>query len=196
MLPENEPPCEYDQLEKFFLFCLIWSLGGCLVQEDRDKFSEFLRNLSGLMLPATSLYDNFFNIENLSYLKWEEKVTAYEPPANKKFASIMVPTVDTVRYSWLLSQIMNLKKPAMFCGDSGAAKTVTVQSCFKDLDATKYMILNINFSSRTTSMDFQKIIEENIDKRTFKTYGPKSSGKKMVIFIDDLNMPKIDTYGT
>lgn len=40
------------------------------------------------------------------------------------------------------------------------------------------------------------IIEENIDKRTFKTYGPKASGKKMVVFIDDLNMPKIDVYGT
>jgi dynein heavy chain len=45
-------------------------------------------------------------------------------------------------------------------------------------------------------MDFQKIIEENIDKRTFKQYGPKSAGKKMVVYIDDMNMPKIDTYGT
>jgi len=58
------------------------------------------------------------------------------------------------------------------------------------------MNLNINFSSRTSSMDFQNIIEENIDKRTFKQYGPKVAGKKLIIFIDDMNMPKIDTYGT
>lgn len=45
-------------------------------------------------------------------------------------------------------------------------------------------------------MDFQQIIEENIDKRTFKHYGPKAIGKRLVIFIDDLNMPKVDTYGT
>jgi len=45
-------------------------------------------------------------------------------------------------------------------------------------------------------MDFQNIIEENIDKRTFKNYGPKTTGKKMIVFIDDMNMPKIDTYGT
>ena len=45
-------------------------------------------------------------------------------------------------------------------------------------------------------MDFQNIIEENIDKRTFKQYGPKVAGKKLIIFIDDMNMPKIDTYGT
>ena len=40
------------------------------------------------------------------------------------------------------------------------------------------------------------MMEENIDKKTFKQYGPKSAGKKMVVFIDDLNMPTIDTYGT
>lgn len=37
---------------------------------------------------------------------------------------------------------------------------------------------------------------ENIDKKTFKQYGPKAAGKKMIVFIDDLNMPKIDVYGT
>jgi hypothetical protein len=40
------------------------------------------------------------------------------------------------------------------------------------------------------------LIEENIDKRSLKSYGPKSTGKKMILFIDDLNMPNIDKYGT
>jgi dynein heavy chain len=92
--------------------------------------------------------------------------------------------------------MINKKIPVMFCGESGTAKTVTVNSCFRNLDSEKYMFLNINFSSRTSSLDFQNIIEENIDKRTFKNYGPKASGKKMIVFIDDMNMPKIDTYGT
>jgi dynein heavy chain len=77
------------------------------------------------------LYDTFFNIENLTFMRWEEKVPAYEAPHDKKFSSILVPTVDTVRYAWLLNQVMALKKPALFCGDSGTAKTVTVQSCFR-----------------------------------------------------------------
>ena len=45
-------------------------------------------------------------------------------------------------------------------------------------------------------MDFQKNFEENIDKRSFKQYGPKAAGKQLILFIDDLNMPKIDKYGT
>ena len=40
------------------------------------------------------------------------------------------------------------------------------------------------------------IIEENIEKKNITNYGPKMAGKKMVMFIDDLNMPTIDRYGT
>lgn len=91
---------------------------------------------------------------------------------------------------------MKLKKPCMFCGDSGTAKTVTVYSQFKSMPMDQFLVLTINFSSRTTSADFQKNFEENIDKRTFKQYGPKAAGKQLILFIDDLNMPKIDKYGT
>ena len=86
----------------------------------------------------------------------------------------------------------------MFCGFSGAAKTVTVQAAFDNMASMSdsYNFLKINFSSRTTSADFQKNIEENIDKKSLKSYGPKAVGKKMIMFIDDLNMPTIDKYGT
>lgn len=83
----------------------------------------------------------------------------------------------------------------MFIGDSGTAKTVTIFSHFKSLPVEKYVVLNINFSSRTTSKDCQKTIEENIEKRSFKQYGP-TGGRTLVVFVDDLNMPRIDKYGT
>ena len=65
----------------------------------------------------------------------------------------------------------------MFCGDSGSAKTVTVQSAFASLDQDRFSFLNINFSSQTSSSDFQSIIEENIEKKTIKNYGPRTVGK-------------------
>ncbi len=101
--PDQNPPQEVDQLERLFIFCLIWSLGGSLVSEDRDKFSEFVRSSSGLILPSSSLFDNYFDIETMGYILWERKVEPYEAPSNKKFSAILVPTVDTKRYSWLLN---------------------------------------------------------------------------------------------
>ncbi len=57
------------------------------------------------------------------------------------------------------------------------------------------MVLNINFSSRTTSLDVQRNLEANIEKRTKDTYGPPP-GKRLIIFVDDMNMPQLDEYDT
>jgi dynein heavy chain len=101
-----------------------------------------------------NLYDNFFDIKTLNLDNWEKKVPQYEAPVDRKFSSILVPTVDTTRYSWLLNHLLLKKRPVMFCGDSGTAKTVTVFSAFRQLDTDRYIFLNVNFSSRTTSKNF------------------------------------------
>lgn len=86
--------------------------------------------------------------------------------------------------------------PVIFVGESGTAKSVIISNYLGSLKSDDYMKLNINFSSRTTSRDLQANIEDNIDKRSGRIFGPKILGKQMIIFIDDLHMPKVDTYGT
>jgi dynein heavy chain len=44
-------------------------------------------------------------------------------------------------------------------------------------------------------LDVQRTIEAAVEKRTKNIYGPPV-GKKLIAFIDDLNMPKVDEYGT
>lgn len=65
----------------------------------------------------------------------------------------------------------------------------------KQLPAERNLLLNINFSSRTSSFNVQRNLEANIEKRTKDTYGP-TGGKRLLVFIDDLNMPSKDIYGT
>lgn len=40
-------------------------------------------------------------------------------------------------------------------------------------------------------MDVQRTLESAVEKRTKEIYGPPV-GKKLVIFIDDLNMPQVN----
>lgn len=54
------------------------------------------------------------------------------------------------------------------------------------------LLLNMNFSSRTTSLDVQRNLEANVEKRTKDTYGPPP-GKRLIIFVDDMNMPQVKT---
>ena len=52
------------------------------------------------------------------------------------------------------------------------------------------LLLNMNFSSRTSSMDVQRTLESNVEKRTKDSFGPPP-GKRLLVFIDDMNMPKV-----
>ena len=71
---------------------------------------------------------------------------------------------------------------------------MTIAKYLMNLDATKNVILNMNFSSRTTSMDVQRSVEDIVEKRTKDTYGP-AMGKRLILFFDDVNMPRVDLYG-
>lgn len=197
-------------LEAGFIFCLVWSCGAVLVQrhekEDRDRFDKFIKALSGMgtvdsdrvtagSLPAKSLFEYNFDCHDCCWKTWKTYVSAYSHNADSKFSKIVVPTVDLVRSTWLLSTSMQAKKPCLFVGESGTAKTLTTQTYLGSLDPLSTLLLNMNFSSRTTSSDVQRAIEDSTEKRTKDTYGPPM-GKKLLVFFDDLNMPKVDSYGT
>lgn len=51
----------------------------------------------------------------------------------------------------------------------------------------------LNFSARTSSLDVQQNLETNLEKHSRKTYGPPI-GKRLVYFIDDLNLPEVSKY--
>ena len=61
---------------------------------------------------------------------------------------------------------MKLQKPCMFVGESGTAKTVTIQKHMQSLPGSSFTSLIMNFSSRTTAADVQIAIEESTEKRT------------------------------
>ena len=83
----------------------------------------------------------------------------------------------------------------LFVGESGTAKTTRRRLLPAVARPRQDTSLGINFSSRTSSIDVQTAIEDSIEKRTKDVFGPPA-GKRLLVFVDDLNMPRVDTYGT
>lgn len=185
---------DHSDIEGIYIFCLLWSLGAQLVGDSRIKFDAYLKRVSREALPDGLLYDYFYEPEAHRWEKWMTKVTPYEEPSPFRFYEVMVPTTDSVLYSHILRTVAPFR-PVLFVGESGTAKTTVIQKYLSDLPVESYGKLNINFSSRTSAADVQTNIEANVDKRSGTIYGP-SGGKKLIVFIDDMNMPKVDTYGT
>ncbi|XP_066511362.1 dynein axonemal heavy chain 10-like isoform X1 [Hoplias malabaricus] len=199
-----------EELECFFIEALYCSLGATLLESGRKKFDDFIKKLSSLSivhdektlagpgeLPGhlPTLYDFHFDGSMKKWTPWSSLVSKYIHSPDTKFIDILVPTVDTTRVTWLLEQMVKVKRPVVLVGESGTSKTATTQNFLNNLNADSTTVLTINFSSRTTSMDVQRSLEASVEKRTKETYGPPM-GKRLLVFMDDLNMPRVDDYGT
>ena len=52
----------------------------------------------------------------------------------------------------------------------------------------------INMSAQTSSLRTQQTIQDKLEKRSRTAYGPPA-GKKIAVFVDDINMPAVEEYG-
>ena len=187
----------YDEndMEGVFVFALTWSVGAALNAPSRLMFDSFLRELATGSTPSDSVYDSFYDLTEKRWKNWKSKITEYVQPVPFRYSSINVPTADNVLYTYLLNTVANSGRPVLFVGDPGTAKTVTIENFMNNVLPAKCMNVTVNFSSRTSGKDVRQNIEDVTDKRTGKIYGPPT-GKQLFVFIDDMNMPKVDTYGT
>ena len=89
------------------------------------------------------------------------------------------------------------KKPVLYVGVAGTGKTTIVKDFLAEMKAKneEMVSMSINNNNYTSSFALQNIIMSSLDKRSGRTYGPPAN-KKCVFFIDDLNMPYVDTYDT
>jgi len=52
---------------------------------------------------STTLFDYYWDGDDCHWMPWTDKVPEYVHVPDRKFHKILVPTVDTVRTTWLLS---------------------------------------------------------------------------------------------
>lgn len=83
----------------------------------------------------------------------------------------------------------------MYFNFAGVGKSVVAKSVLNDLLQTeKWGVVNITFSAQTSSMRTQAMIEAKLEKKR-KTILGAPVGKRLAVFIDDVNMPKLEIYG-
>ncbi|GFT85548.1 dynein heavy chain 5, axonemal [Trichonephila clavipes] len=188
--------------ERLFIFALMWSFGALLELDDRSKMEIFLvKHRPKLDLPIISptrketIFEYLVDSEG-NWLHWSNRVEEYIYPTESipTFSSILVPNVDNVRTNFLIDTIQKQQKSVLLIGEQGTAKTVMIKGYLNSLDAEEYTWKNLSFSSATMPEMFQRAVESIVEKKVGTTYGPPG-GKKLTIFIDDINMPEINEWG-
>nr|CAD7455963.1 unnamed protein product [Timema tahoe] len=178
-----------------FLFCTIWSICAAVNELGRKKIDAFIREMEGIFPLRDTVYEYFVDPRTRSLVSWEERLQEnWQYDKELPFFKITVPTVDTVRYQYLVSTLLSNSYAGLLVGPVGTGKTSTAQAVLESLDESKYSLLMINMSAQTTSNNVQDIVESRVEKRTKGVYVPPG-GKTMITFMDDFNMPAKEIYG-
>lgn len=67
---------------------------------------------------------------------------------SEPFYKITVPTVDTVRYDFLVYNLIKAHRPVLLTGPVGTGKTSVAQGVLSRLDPKTYSILTVNMSAQ------------------------------------------------
>ena len=113
-------------------------------------------NLSDL--PKTSIFDNRLiqAPEMLDYATWTQDLPKFEYSSEKSFFELVVPTKDTVRFSWLLKQSVIDGNPMFFTGITGVGKSIIMNSTIAEMKKkSNYEAIILSFSSQTSSKEVQ-----------------------------------------
>ncbi|XP_037954213.1 dynein beta chain, ciliary [Teleopsis dalmanni] len=202
LIPQNVPSdCPKDWYEIYFVFCLIWGFGSTLFQDQiidwRNEFSKWFSNEFKTVKfpPGGNIFSYYVDHETKAFLPWTNLVPSFELDPDVPLQSNLVHTSETTRLRYFVDILIADDHPIMLIGAAGSGKTIIMNFKLNALPTDKYAITNVPFNFYTTSEMLQRILEKPLEKKAGRNYGPQGS-KRMLYFVDDMNMPEVDKYYT
>ncbi|KAH8085006.1 dynein light chain binding protein [Aureococcus anophagefferens] len=209
-------------VECAFLFALIWSSGVTADNAGRAKYSAFRYQgvtnalaVRGWKRPKFAeaeegefdgkvecgppadgdLQDWCYDPRGGKWVNWVDTLEKFEIAADQEFSTIMVPTACTAQLSYMVQTLLTHGFRPLVCGPTGTGKSVCVtKTLTAELDQDKFKPLQLGFSAKTTAEMTQGIIDGQLGKRRKGVFGPPM-GQTALVFVGDLNMPEVETYG-
>ena len=187
----------------YFIFSIVWSVGCSCDAKGRVAFDKYFREKVGAnkalisetaMMPTDkSVYHWCWDQDQMKWVGWMDTIPEFKADPDMPFAEMVIPTIDTVRYGYVVNTLARDNRHVLCVGDTGTGKTLIVSNKLMTGMPKEYIPIFMTFSARTSANQTQDQIDARMEKRRKGVFGPPT-GKKYVFFIDDLNMPLREKY--
>uniref|UniRef100_A0A8W4FHF7 Dynein axonemal heavy chain 17 n=1 Tax=Sus scrofa TaxID=9823 RepID=A0A8W4FHF7_PIG len=192
---KNAPPDSAKELyELYFVFACLWAFGGPYYRVEFSKW--WVNEFKTIKFPSQgTVFDYYIDPDTKKFLPWTDRVPSFELDPDVPLQASLVHTTETVRIRYFLDLLMEKSRPVMLVGNAGTGKSVLMGDKLDSLSTDEYLVQAVPFNFYTTSAMLQGVLEKPLEKKSGRNYGPPGT-KKLVYFLDDMNMPEVDKYGT
>jgi len=94
-----------------FIFAFIWGLGGGVSSVDVAQVTSIIEDtFNDFTFPRTEcIFDHMINPDTQqSFLSWSTKVPDFEYEKDAQFFDLLVPTIDTIKYSYVMELMLDI----------------------------------------------------------------------------------------
>ena len=105
-----------------------------------------------------------------------------------------MPTTETMRIRYWMDLLVGKSYPVLLVGAPGTGKTAAILDKLSALNED-WVVARTAFNHYTVHSTIQGVLEAPLEKKAGRNYGPPGT-KRLIYFVDDLNMPEVDLYGT
>ncbi|SCU71914.1 Cytoplasmic dynein 2 heavy chain (DYNC2H1), putative [Trypanosoma equiperdum] len=193
-------------LDMYFLMSFVWSVGGNLRDDSRERFSAFVKKHFEELLPGkiaaddgNSVYDYVVHKASMRFVTWRHLVPTFCFSPELPYFDLIVPTAETVSVITLFGVLVANSRHVLLNGVTGTGKSLAVMDFVTgtlrgDDPEGPWEYFDTVLSAQSRARDIEDRLDGKLYKLRSNAIGPKP-GKRAVFIVDDLNMPALERYG-
>lgn len=181
---------------------LINAMAADTSSKDREKIVEFVDTIfetrSRELLDGSRPESLCITTKTLEPIPFSDLVEQNKlEPHDVMKPDVFIPTLDTLKQESYVFDLLNAGQPVILCGPPGSGKTMILTNALRK--SAQFLLVAMNFSKDTTISSILK----SLKRHTIYADGPKGlvlcpklPDKCVVLFCDEINLPKLDKYGS
>ena len=183
-------------LERVFIYSVLWSFGGFLNSHNKREFDSWWRKTFNhdrpdLYFPEDgTIWDYHVVPGSHTFVSWKDTLPHFVLPSDKSSLSF-VPTMRSVGVKHLIEVLINRGVPVLLDGASGSGKTsLILESLRRSVAMSETSLLHIYSNHFTLAKVVWNQLKDCLEWDWGKKYTPKGNAK-LVCFIDDLHNTEV-----
>ena len=147
---------------------------------EQHEIAELMTDGYALAPPGMSLHDHYLDLTTGAWSKWSDRLLqrtngAMEGGSSENQVrdegddvshsdSVLIPTEDTLRFTYLIDQLTRRSMPVCLLGGTGSGKSSVVKEYLSNLKQEEWEMGQLVLSATTSATSVQEFLESKLEK--------------------------------